>query len=344
MLLPCISLPWNRQRLERLQAAMQNQRLDAMFLFAQESIIGSRDMTASASAFSMPRREGGRYAWPLVSHPLGRSAPGAPDLAHRGYPASGKTPRYAAPAAELKAIAAELGLAGRRIGVEYETQGLTHGNGRRSRPIDGFAALEDRLDHRTGAESGEIAGGNRPCAARRGGAFGRGRTRRRSRACGAGPKEGDILAAMHDAIFRAGGDYAANEFIIGSGEDALLCRYKSGRRKLDAQDQLTLEFAGTWHHYHAALMRTHVLGAPRPLHIPYPRGGARGPRRLRSGAAAWPHGRRGVRGPCAHARSSPALGAPPQRLRLSRSARNSRPPGWTRRCSTRRTTSCSNPA
>ena len=50
----------------------------------------------------------------------------------------------------------------------------------------------------------------------------------------AGADEGDILAAQHAAIFRGGGDYPGNEFIIGSGRDALLCRYKSGRRTLDA--------------------------------------------------------------------------------------------------------------
>ena len=82
----------------------------------------------------------------------------------------------------------------------------------------------------------------------------------------AGADEGDILAAMHSAIFSAGGDYAGNEFIIGSGRDALLCRYKSGRRKLSKQDQLTLEWSGAWAHYHAAMMRTIVIGKPTPRH------------------------------------------------------------------------------
>ncbi len=57
---------------------------------------------------------------------------------------------------------------------------------------------------------------------------------------------------MQGAIFAGGGDYPANEFIIGSGPDALLCRYKAGRRKLTKNDQLTLEWAGVFHHYHAA--------------------------------------------------------------------------------------------
>ena len=81
-----------------------------------------------------------------------------------------------------------------------------------------------------------------------------------------GWKLADILAAMQGAVFAGGGDYPANEFIIGSAADALLCRYKAGRRKLDAQDQLTLEWAGASAHYHAAMMRTIVIGTPTARH------------------------------------------------------------------------------
>ncbi|MBT4889783.1 MAG: aminopeptidase P family protein, partial [Rhodospirillales bacterium] len=62
--------------------------------------------------------------------------------------------------------------------------------------------------------------------------------------------------------FEGGGDYSANPSIIGSGRDALLCRYKSGRRILEPQDQLTLEWAGVYRHYHAAMMRTMCFGKP----------------------------------------------------------------------------------
>jgi Xaa-Pro dipeptidase len=77
-----------------------------------------------------------------------------------------------------------------------------------------------------------------------------------------GAFEGDILAAMQGAVFKGGGDYPGNEFIIGSGDDALLCRYFTGRRNLEAQDQLTLEFAGVYRRYHACLMRTFCIGDP----------------------------------------------------------------------------------
>ncbi|MEM0944910.1 MAG: M24 family metallopeptidase, partial [Pseudomonadota bacterium] len=82
-----------------------------------------------------------------------------------------------------------------------------------------------------------------------------------------GANEGDVLAAMHQATFRAGGDYPANEFIIGSGDHALLCRYQAGRRTFDANDQLNMEWAGTFRHYHSAYFKTIVIGEPRPQHV-----------------------------------------------------------------------------
>ena len=82
-----------------------------------------------------------------------------------------------------------------------------------------------------------------------------------------GAFEGDILAAMQGAVFRGGGDYPGNPFIIGSGPGALLCRYFSGRRTLDESDQLTLEFAGVYRQYHACLMRTILVGAADPRQV-----------------------------------------------------------------------------
>jgi Xaa-Pro dipeptidase len=65
---------------------------------------------------------------------------------------------------------------------------------------------------------------------------------------------------MQGVILDGGGDYPANEFIIGSGKNALLCRYQSEKRELDKIDQLTLEWAGTYKHYHSAMFRTIPIG------------------------------------------------------------------------------------
>jgi Xaa-Pro dipeptidase len=165
------------------------------------------------------------------------------------------------PAVELRALLADKALAGKRLGVEYDTHGLTAANGRRlDAALVGFAETFDASDLvarlRLVKSTAELA------CVRRAAELADASLDAAAAETRAGADEGAILAAMHAAIFRGGGDYPGNPFIIGSARDALLCRYKSGRRRLDAQDQLTLEFAGVWRQYHACLMRTLVVGAP----------------------------------------------------------------------------------
>jgi Xaa-Pro dipeptidase len=169
----------------------------------------------------------------------------------------------AEPAQELKALLAGFGLAGKRLGVEWDSYGLTARNGQRlSAAFNGFATLIDASDLVTRLRAVKSAAELvyvRQAAKLADAALDAAHAEIRP-----GAFEGDILAAMHGAIFRGGGDDPANEFIIGSGADALLCRYKSGRRHLAKDDQLTLEFAGTYRHYHACLMRTIGIGQVNP--------------------------------------------------------------------------------
>ncbi len=166
--------------------------------------------------------------------------------------------RGARPADRLRDLLSGLGVAAGRLGYESQTAGLTDFNGRMLRAA--LPQIEDRSDliralrrvkspaeiamHRRAAQLADEAM-DAGLAETRAGAF-----------------EGDILAAMQGAVFRGGGDYAGNEFILGSGPGALLCRYYSGRRHLQARDQMTWEWAGAYARYHAAMMRTVVIGAP----------------------------------------------------------------------------------
>ena len=163
------------------------------------------------------------------------------------------------PAVDLRNLLNDLDLLGANIGIEYDTHGLTAFNGRRvDEQMQTFGKVADisnlipRL--RLVKSPAEIKKAERAAALA-------------DDALDAalplikqGGDEGAILAAMQGAVFAGGGDYPANEFIIGSGADALLCRYKAGRRKLTKNDQLTLEWAGVYHHYHAAMMRTVLVG------------------------------------------------------------------------------------
>lgn len=165
------------------------------------------------------------------------------------------------PADQLRDILDELGCRGKTLGVEYEAYGLTGRNAMRlNAAMDGFATLKDASEIvsrlrvvkspaemeyvRKAAELGDLA------------------LDRANELSVPGAFEGDILAAMHSEVFAGGGDWSGNEWIIGSGDDALLCRTKTGRRHLDANDQITHEFAGAYRHYHAALMRTILTGKP----------------------------------------------------------------------------------
>ena len=169
------------------------------------------------------------------------------------------------PAVDLRNLLNELDLLGARIGIEYDTHGLTAFNGRRlDEQLQTFGQIADA----SGIVSRCGCSRARPRSARR-----RGPPQLADDALDAalplikqGGDEGAILAAMQGAIFAGGGDYPANEFIIGSGPDALLCRYKAGRRKLNKNDQLTLEWAGVFNHYHAAMMRTVLTGKASKRH------------------------------------------------------------------------------
>lgn len=163
------------------------------------------------------------------------------------------------PVDDLKSILEDHHCRDKTLGVEWESYGLTAANGRAlERGLDGFCTLKDasflvsklrlikspkEIEYcRTAGELADAA------------------LTRAVDLVAPGAFEGEILSAMNAAVFEGGGDYPANEFIIGSGEGALMCRYFTGRRYLDNQDQLTLEWAGTYRHYHAAMMNTLVIG------------------------------------------------------------------------------------
>ena len=170
------------------------------------------------------------------------------------------------PAEELKSILIELNLDNKNLGIEYESYGLTGKNAMMlNHSLNNFAKLHDEsfliTKHRLVKSEQEIK------YVRKASELADKALEKAWDLSHPGANESDILSEMQGAIFSGGGDYPANEFIIGSGPNALLCRYFSGRRKLDPVDQLTLEFAGVYRHYHSALMRTIPIGKAKREHL-----------------------------------------------------------------------------
>jgi Xaa-Pro dipeptidase len=256
------------RRKAALTAAMAEARLDGMLLFQQESMFWLTGYDTFGFCFfqCLAVTADGRMAL------LTRSA----DLRQARHTSTlgdiriWKDAAEANPALDLKALAADLGLAGKRLGVEYESYGLVAANGKKlDAAFEGFATLNDASTLVTRLRA--VKSEEEIAYVRRAGELGDAADAAALALIRAGADEGEILAAQHAAIFRAGGDYPGNEFIIGSGRDALLCRYKAGRRVLETRDQITLEFAGVYRHYHAAIMRTVAVGDPKPQHLTYHR-------------------------------------------------------------------------
>jgi Xaa-Pro dipeptidase len=250
-------------RLERLTGAMQAEKLDAMLLFAQESMYWLTGYDTFGYCFFQCLVVKADGTMSLIT----RSA----DLRQARHTSILENINIwvdrvnADPTVDLKNLLSEMDLLGCRIGVEYDTHGMT---GRVARLLENqLSTFGDIIDAshvvsrlRLVKSAAEIAYVERAAV------LADDALDAALPLITAGGSEADILAAMQGAVFAGGGDYPANEFIIGSGADALLCRYKAGRRTLDAQDQLTLEWAGASAHYHAAMMRTVLIGEPTTRH------------------------------------------------------------------------------
>ena len=170
------------------------------------------------------------------------------------------------PATHLREMLVDLGLANAKLGVEFDSYGLKAYYWRlMETELEGFCALEDASTMIDGLRS--VKSPKEIEYTRKAAALSDDGWDEAVRLGQPGTFEGDILAAMQGVVFQGGGDYAGNEFIIGSGPSALLVRYHAGKRHLDQNDQLTLEWSGAYLRYHAAMMRTLLVGDAHPDHI-----------------------------------------------------------------------------
>jgi Xaa-Pro dipeptidase len=249
-------------RIVAARKALAAERLDALLLFAQESLYYLTGFDTSGFVFfqgAVLTRDEGPITL-LTRRPdleQARRTSIIEDI-RLWYDQEGSDPSR-----ELFEILVEKGLKGARIGIELRTFGLT---------ADKYELVRERLadwcelvdaSHvvrtlrlvKSPAEityvrrAAELADQSLEAmlAAARPGAF-----------------EGDIAAAGAVPILAGGGDPPPSGPVLGSGDRALLIRSATGFRHLDPVDQLTLEFAGSYRHYCACLMRTVAIGKGNP--------------------------------------------------------------------------------
>jgi len=170
------------------------------------------------------------------------------------------------PTDDLKIILDELSLKGKKVGIEYESYGMTGRNAMRlNKSLEKYCNVEDQSELITKLRV--IKSQEEIIYVRKAAELADNALDQAWKHTKAGASEAKILAEMQKAVLEGGGDYPANEYIIGSGHNALLCRYQAEKRELSNQDQLSIEWAGTYKHYHSAMFRTIPIGKADPKHI-----------------------------------------------------------------------------
>jgi Xaa-Pro dipeptidase len=167
---------------------------------------------------------------------------------------------------ELKIILNEFNLKGKIIGIEYEAYGMTGRSALKlNRSLENYCEVRDESELITKLRA--VKSKEEIIYVKKAADLADNALNEAWKYAKAGASEAKILAEMQKAVLEGGGDYPANEYIIGSGHNALLCRYQAEKRILSNQDQLSIEWAGVYKHYHSAMFRTILIGKVNPKHI-----------------------------------------------------------------------------
>tara|TARA_B100000787_G_scaffold131934_1_gene100810 strand:+ start:393 stop:1544 length:1152 start_codon:yes stop_codon:yes gene_type:complete len=245
------------KRKDKTLQSMKEQNLDALLMFRQESMYWLTGYDTFGYVFfqTLILEKDGTII--LLTR--------APDLRQAQNTSNIKDIRIwvdkeeSNPTDDLKIILDELSLKGKKIGVEYEAYGMTGRSALRlNKSLENYCITEDQSElitkHRVIKSNEEII------YVKKAALLADRALDEAWKHAKAGASEAKILAEMQRAVLEGGGDYPANEYIIGSGHNALLCRYQAEKRFLSNQDQLSIEWAGTYKHYHSAMFRTICIG------------------------------------------------------------------------------------
>ena len=249
-------------RIARARATLRDRGLDALLIFAQESHYYLTGFDTAGYVFfqcAVLTAE----ATPIVlltrrpDFQQARETSIIPDI-RVWYDAEGVNP-----ALELRDILAEKGLAGARLGIELNTYGLTGASHEKVRlALDGWCDLEDASDVvralRLVKSPAEIA-------------YVRGAARLADDALVAmvetsrpGNFDTTVSGAGVEVMLRGGGDAPPGGPLVNCGPRALYGRGVAGPHTIEDRDQVTIEFAASFHRYTACIMRTAVVGPAAP--------------------------------------------------------------------------------
>ena len=252
------------KRKSNILQSMKDQKLDALLMFRQESMYWLTGYDTFGYVFFQTLILDKKGNIVLLTR--------APDLRQAKNTSNIEDIRIwvdkdgSNPTDDLKIILDELSLKGKKLGIEYEAYGMTGRNALRlNKSLENYCDIEDQSELITMLRV--IKSKEEIVYVKKAAELADRALDQAWKFTKAGASESKILAEMQKAVLEGGGDYPANEYIIGSGNNALLCRYQSEKRILSNQDQLSIEWAGTYKHYHSAMFRTIPIGKANTKHI-----------------------------------------------------------------------------
>jgi Xaa-Pro dipeptidase len=252
-----------KSRKSKVLNSMKEQNLDALLIFRQESMYWLTGYDSFGYVFFQTLILDQKGNVVLLTR--------APDLRQAQNTSNIEDIRIwvdkdgSNPTNDLKDILGELNLKEKKLGIEYDAYGLTGQNTLKlNKTLKDYCKVEDKSELITQLRA--IKSKEEIVYVKKAAELADKALDEVWKYAKAGVSEAKILAEMNRVIFEEGGDYPANEFIIGSGKNALLCRYQSEKQILKNQDQLSVEWAGTFKHYHSAMFRTIPIGKADPKH------------------------------------------------------------------------------
>ena len=148
-----------------------------------------------------------------------------------------------------------------RVGIEFATYGLTAANGRLiEAALDGFCVLEDASDivrrQRLVKSQAELD------MVRKAGELADAAVLAAVEATVPGTTESDLSAAALTAMLSGGGEVPSGGPLVNTGPRALFGRGIGGPRRIEKNDQILIELAGSYCRYHVCVESTVTVGKP----------------------------------------------------------------------------------
>ena len=216
-----------KSRKSKVLNSMKEQNLDALLIFRQESMYWLTGYDSFGYVFFQTLILDQKGNVVLLTR--------APDLRQAQNTSNIEDIRIwvdkdgSNPTNDLKYILGELNLKEKKLGIEYDAYGLTGQNTLKlNKTLKDYCKVEDKSELITQLRA--IKSKEEIVYVKKAAELADKALDEVWKYAKAGVSEAKILAEMNRVIFEEGGDYPANEFIIGSGKNALLCRYQSEKQ------------------------------------------------------------------------------------------------------------------